>query len=194
MAKNEIVVLTNMCMIYDDKGNIVVQNRVDPEWSGVTFPGGHVELGESFTQSVIREVYEETGLTISHPEICGIKQFPSKDGARYIVLFYKTDKFTGKLRSTSEGKVFWINEKDLSNYPLAKDFEEMFEIFKNDDLQEYQWVRNGFIDLEIMMYAFWTAEEEHLRQLIQLKHFAHSVLKTLFQLECSALFPMIFNH
>lgn len=143
MAKNEIVVLTNMCMIYDDKGNIVVQNRVDPEWSGVTFPGGHVELGESFTQSVIREVYEETGLTISHPKICGIKQFPSKDGARYIVLFYKTDKFTGELRSSSEGKVFWINEKDLSNYPLAKDFEEMFEIFKNDDLQEYQWVRNG---------------------------------------------------
>ena len=78
MPKYENVVLTNMCMIYDDKGKIVVQNRVDPEWSGVTFPGGHVELGESFTQSVIREVYEETGLTISQPKICGIKQFPSK--------------------------------------------------------------------------------------------------------------------
>lgn len=143
MAKNENVVLTNMCMICDGKGNVVVQNRVDPEWPAVTFPGGHVEPGESFTQSVIREVYEETGLTISQPKICGLKQFPYKGGTRYIVLFYKTDKFSGELRSSKEGKVFWVNEKDIFDYPLAQDFEDMFKIFQSDDLQEYQWVKQG---------------------------------------------------
>ena len=43
MSRREQVVLTNMCMIYDGKGNILVQDRLDPEWPGVTFPGGHVE-------------------------------------------------------------------------------------------------------------------------------------------------------
>lgn len=67
MSRRERVVLTNMCMIYDGKGNILVQDRLDPEWPGVTFPGGHVEPGESFTKAVIREVWEETGLTLRSP-------------------------------------------------------------------------------------------------------------------------------
>ena len=45
MARRETVVLTNMCMVYDGEGNILVQDRLDPEWPGVTFPGGHVEPG-----------------------------------------------------------------------------------------------------------------------------------------------------
>ncbi len=36
-------------------------------WSGHAFPGGHVENGESFAESVIREIYEGTGLTIQNP-------------------------------------------------------------------------------------------------------------------------------
>ena len=52
-------------MVYDgDK--ILVQDRVNKNWPGLTFPGGHVEEGESFTESVIREVYEETGLKIEN--------------------------------------------------------------------------------------------------------------------------------
>ena len=43
-----------------------------------------------FTDSVIREVREETGLTIEHPILCGVKQFPTEDGERYVVLLYKT--------------------------------------------------------------------------------------------------------
>ncbi len=56
-----------MCMVYDDAGNVLVQDKVDKKWSGLTFPGGHIEKGESFVDSVIREVFEETGLTIEKP-------------------------------------------------------------------------------------------------------------------------------
>ena len=54
---------------------------------------------------MIREVYEETGLKISAPHLCGIKDWQNDDGSRYMVLFYKTDKFCGELRSSEEGEV-----------------------------------------------------------------------------------------
>ena len=140
MARRETVVLTNMCMVYDNQGNILVQDRLDPDWPGVTFSRGHVEPGESFTKAVIREVWEETGLTIEHPRLCGLKQFPEEDGTRYIVMLYKANQFSGELRSSCEGNVFWIKRGELENYPLPVSFDQMIRVFEDDSLGE-QYVR-----------------------------------------------------
>ena len=131
----ENVTLTNMCMVYDGDGNILVQDKVDPDWGGVCFPGGHVEKGENFAQSVIREVWEETGLTIKNPVLCGIKHWPHK-GGRYIVLYYKTDSFDGEIKSSDEGEVFFIKRSELDNYKLASGFKEMLRVFESDSLSE----------------------------------------------------------
>lgn len=139
MAKIEQAVFTNMCMIYDDAGNVLVQDRLNPDWPGITFPGGHVEYAESFTQSVIREVKEETGLDIENPVLCGVKQFQTKDDARYVVLFYKTNTFSGELKSSHEGKVFWIPREKLCEYQLADDMEEMLKVFESDNLSEFYY-------------------------------------------------------
>lgn len=136
MAHRETVVLTNMCMVYDNQGNVLVQDRLDPDWPGVTFPGGHVEPGESFTKAVIREVWEETGLIIEHPRLCGLKQFPEEDGTRYIVMLYKANQFSGELQSSREGKVFWIKRSELENYPLPVSFDQMIRVFEDDSLGE----------------------------------------------------------
>ena len=71
MARTEKVIMTNMCMVFSEN-RILVQDKTDDDYSGITFPGGHVERGESFTDAVIREVWEETGLKISEPKLCGI--------------------------------------------------------------------------------------------------------------------------
>lgn len=144
MAREEVCILTNMCMIYDED-HILVQDRMNPDWPGITFPGGHVEPKESFVESVIREVKEETGLDIANVHLCGIKQFTHKEGKyRYIVFFYKTDTYSGKLKSSNEGNVFWINKNDLKNYVLADGFESMLEVFENNDMSEnYWWLEEG---------------------------------------------------
>ncbi len=139
MSRSEPVILTNLCMVFDEKGNILVQDRLDPSWPGICFPGGHVELGESFVKAVIREVREETGLTIENPMLCGTKQFQTKNGERYVVLLYKTDRFSGELKSSEEGQVFWIPRADLPKYPLVSDFLDMVRVFEEDSLSEFYY-------------------------------------------------------
>ncbi len=58
-------------------------------------------------------------------------------------MFYKTNEFSGTLKSSDEGKVFWIKADALSNYKLANDFDDMFKIFVNEDLQEFHWIKEN---------------------------------------------------
>lgn len=151
MARSEQAIFTNLCMVYDHAGNILVQDRLDPDWPGLCFPGGHVEPGESFVESVIREVWEETGLTIENPTLCGTKQFQTKHGERYVVFFYKTDRFSGELKSSDEGKVFWIPRDTLPQYTLCDDFLDMVKVFEQDDLSEfYYYTENGDWKLKLL--------------------------------------------
>lgn len=140
MAKIESAIFTNMCMVTDGD-RMLVQERVDPRWPGVTFPGGHVEPEESFTRSVIREVWEETGLTLQGVTLCGVKQFTRQtDGVRYVVLFYKADRFTGELHDSEEGRVFWATREEIMQLPLAEGFDTMLEVFQRYELSEnYHW-------------------------------------------------------
>lgn len=134
--------LTNMCMIYNKEGQVVVQRRLPKHgWPGITFPGGHVEPGESITQSVIREVLEETGLTLHHPRLCGVKDWIEDDGGRYIVFLYQCGEFSGELKSSEEGEVFWANRADLPSMNLSSGMEETFRAFFEEDISELSYHR-----------------------------------------------------
>ena len=145
MARMEEVELTNMCMVCDGKGNVLVQNKKgDRTWHGWNFPGGHVEQGEFVTPSVVREIREETGLTIENPKLCGIKEFQKEqDGKRFIVFLYVASRFSGELRSSAEGDVFWypLSEPKRSK-ELADGFSEMLPVFTSDEISEVFYTNN----------------------------------------------------
>ena len=149
MARTEVVTITNMCMVYD--GNrVLVQEKLDEDYSGITFPGGHVEKGESFADAVIREVFEETGLKISSPVLCGIKDWSNDDGSRYIVLFYKTNKFEGQLSSSDEGEVHWIELEEMKKAKLAVGMDKMLEVFLDENLSEYFFYKENGKWIEVL--------------------------------------------
>ena len=139
--KTEIV---NMCMVYNN-GLVLVQDKTDDDYKGLCFPGGHVEIGESLVDAVIREVFEETGLTIVSPRICGTKDWVNDDGSRYLALFYKTDKFSGEIRSSEEGNVFWMPLCELLSMGerLSLDMLDMIKVFTDDDLSEFFYYREN---------------------------------------------------
>lgn len=141
MSRCEKAIVTVLCMVYD--GNkILLQDRVKKDWRGFTFPGGHVEKEESFVQAIIREIYEETGLTIREPKLCGIKQFQTDEDERYIVLLFKTNKFKGTLISSDEGEMRWIDRDSLNDYTLVNDFMDLLKVFDSDCYSEFIYERN----------------------------------------------------
>ena len=128
-----------MVMIENPKNNMVLVQKRVKYWTGVTFPGGHIEKGESFTDSAVREVKEETGLDIKNPKLCGTIHWCHKDtDERYIVMLYKTTEFSGQLLDkTDEGEVFWINKEDFGNYQLSPNFDTYLKIFLSDDNEAF---------------------------------------------------------
>ena len=141
MKRTENVELTVLCLIH--KGDqYLLQDRVKADWRGFTLPGGHVEKDESIVDAVIREMQEETGLTILNPKLCGVKQFPIKDG-RYIVFLFAADEFTGEVLSSEEGKMQWVHKDELASVNAVEDLSELLQVMLDDKLNEFQYVVDG---------------------------------------------------
>jgi 8-oxo-dGTP diphosphatase len=118
------MILATLCYIKDVKSQkILMLHRVKKandihkgKWNGL---GGKVEKGESPEDCVIREVKEESGLTIESPEMKGIITFPEFDGTNdWIVFVFKADVFTGELINSNEGKLEWIPKDKLFDLNL----------------------------------------------------------------------------
>ena len=143
--------LTNMIMIENpETDEVIVQNRVK-YWTGITFPGGHIEKGESFTASAIREAKEETGLDIRNPKICVTVHCCYKDNdSRYIVILFKTNEYSGELiDKTDEGEVFWTSKESLANFNLSPNFDEYLKVFLSDKNEAFGLYRDNEDDDEM---------------------------------------------
>ncbi|MCC9743606.1 NUDIX domain-containing protein [Streptococcus agalactiae] len=103
---------------------------------------------ESFYDALVREVHEETGLTISNPKLVGMKHWYTDEGIRYLVFLYKTYDFSGELQSSDEGDVVWIERSQLDKIELAYDMLNLLRVFDEDDISEMFYskrLEDGFI-------------------------------------------------
>ena len=141
MGRTEHVELTVLCLV-EDGGRILLQNRVKKDWPGYTLPGGHVEPGESFVDAVIREMKEESGLTILDPRLVGVKQFPIENG-RYVVLLFKATRWSGDLISSDEGRMDWIRYSDLSTVKTVDDLSDLLKVMNTPELTEFRYLVSG---------------------------------------------------
>lgn len=147
MKRTETVELTVLCLIHKEDAYLL-QDRIKEDWKGYTLPGGHVEVGESIVEAVIREMKEETGLTIENPKLCGVKQFPidgdKYENGRYLVFLFTANEFTGELISSKEGQMHWVKKADLPKVNLVNDFYQLLDVMLDENKSEFQYVvENG---------------------------------------------------
>ncbi len=130
----EKVIFMNMCMICC--GNeVLALDKVNNPYTGTTFPGGHVEPGETFHDAVVREIQEETGLLIKNPMLKGIYHW-YRDGFHNVGYLYRADQFEGELRSSEEGRVYWISREEYAAKELAVGMQQVLKIMDSDEFSE----------------------------------------------------------
>ncbi|MFI5350376.1 MAG: NUDIX domain-containing protein [Elusimicrobiota bacterium] len=86
------------------------------KWNGL---GGKIDPGESPDDCVVREVREESGLTISDARLRGVLTFPAfRDGEDWLVFVYTSTRFEGELGECSEGELSWVDDAKILDLPL----------------------------------------------------------------------------
>ena len=124
-------------IVENENGEILLQQRTDNGCWG--YAGGSVELYEVVEEAARRELEEETGLTVSNPKLCGVKQFPIDDG-RYIVFLFTATEYSGELISSDEGAMHWVNKDELASVNAVSDLNELLQVMLDDNLSEFQYV------------------------------------------------------
>ncbi len=135
----EKIILTNMCLIQNkDTKEVVVIHRIK-DWTGIAFPGGHIEDGEPIVPSVIREIKEETNLDIYNLEFCGIRDWYDPDiNERNIVFMFKTTSYKGTLKEDNiEGKLEWRTLESINIDEFATGLDKELKIFFEKDINEF---------------------------------------------------------
>ena len=112
---------TTICHIEKD-GKYLMLHRVKKKndlnrdkWVGI---GGKIEERERPEQCNMREVFEETGLTIYDAEYRGVVTFVSDIWESEIMHVFTADRFSGSLKQCDEGVLAWIDKNDLYSLPI----------------------------------------------------------------------------
>ena len=138
--------LMNMVKIYNkETKEVVVLDKVKKEgWEGLTFPGGKVEISESFLDSVIREAKEETNLDIKNPRLVGIITWLAEE-VKDVGLLYETEEFSGELiEKNREGRLFWQDYESFkkeANKSMSMD--KILEVYERKCTEVFWDLRQG---------------------------------------------------
>lgn len=148
-------VLQNMCMIYDrENDKILILDKVKKHgWEGLTFVGGHVEDGEVLYDSCVREVFEETGLTVKNLKLKGtVSWIDEIKDKRELGFLYYTEDFSGELiENNVEGTLSWFGIDEFRNANgKSYSIDKILDLFLNDDYSELivKWNKNDEVETE----------------------------------------------
>ena len=128
--------MTTLCYIENDEKYLMLHRVKKKEdinknkWIGV---GGHANEWESPEECLVREVKEETGLTLTSYKFRGIITFISNECESEIMCLFTADKFTGNIIECDEGDLEWVKKKDVIKLPMWEGDRIFLDIIERDD-------------------------------------------------------------
>ena len=99
------------------------------KWVGV---GGHFEAGESPEECLLREVKEETGLTLDSYRLRGVVTFDSDAWPTEYMFLYTADEFHGTMTECDEGTLEWVPKEEVYNLPIWEGDKIFFRLLKEN--------------------------------------------------------------
>lgn len=122
--------LSTLCYL-EKEGKYLMLHRVSKKndvnkekWIGV---GGKFEAGEAPEECLIREVYEETGFTLTDYKFRGIMTFICDVQEPEYIFLYTSESFSGELKDCDEGVLEWVDKKDILSLNIWEGDKKMFE-------------------------------------------------------------------
>jgi 8-oxo-dGTP diphosphatase len=115
------MILATLCYVKRDGSTLMVHRNKKAndihagKWNGL---GGKFEAGETPEECVIREVREESGLSIRSPKLCGLLIFPKFRGNDWYVFVFTANEFSGDLTDSPEGRLEWIPDPEVTSLNL----------------------------------------------------------------------------
>ena len=152
--------LATLCYVKDNSTNktlMLYRNKKENDyhegkWNGL---GGKLELGETPEECAIRELKEESGLTVKNPKLKGFITFPNFDGVDdwYVFVFVITN-FEGNLIDSPEGKLEWIPNEKLTSLNLSGGDKIFLEWLNLDKFfsAKFNYKNGKFIDYVVSFY------------------------------------------
>ncbi|MBK7867796.1 MAG: 8-oxo-dGTP diphosphatase [Ignavibacteriales bacterium] len=152
--------LATLCYVRDAKNlTTLMLHRVKKEndmhegkWNGL---GGKFEDGETPEECVIREVHEESGLSITNPKLQGFITFPAFDQFEdWYVFVFTADEFTGGLIDSPEGNLEWINNDNLMDLKLWEGDKIFMGWFDSGKVfsAKFEYDKGEFVSHDVIFY------------------------------------------
>ncbi len=130
------MIFSSLCYIEKDEKYLMLhrtkkKNDINEnKWIGI---GGKFEADESPEECIVREVKEETGLTLNSYKLRGIITYISKTWETEYVCLFTSNDFSGKLIECDEGDLKWINKKDVLNLKTWEGDKIFIDKIQKDD-------------------------------------------------------------
>ena len=136
-------------IIYDRFGHVLLQKRTDIGWWGL--PGGRLDIGENLTDCVIREVMEETNITVRAKALIRVYsdlteytaiQYPNGKLVQYVTALFLCEKISGYLAMSNESTD--IGYYDPQSFPENTLLSTRLRV---KDAQEFSRSDKGYFDV-----------------------------------------------
>lgn len=157
--KRSIMTITTLCYIENNEQYLMLhrtkkQNDINQgKWIGV---GGHVENEESPEECLVREVKEETGLTLTSYRLRGLVSFINSECESELMCVFTADEYTGNLITCEEGDLQWIAKTQVPDLPTWEGDRVFLELLLSDEQRFFsiklQYEGDRLVEKKINLY------------------------------------------